>query len=54
VGLALIHDSKGIISSSDLMLTVQIIIAIIIGLLIQALVMASRIVDTKHQDFNLN
>jgi hypothetical protein len=54
VGLALIRDSKGIVSSSDLMLTVQIITAIVIGLLIQALIIASRVVNTKNQDFNLN
>jgi len=54
VGLAMIHDSKGIVSSSDLMMTVQIVTAIVIGLLIQALVIASRVVDTKNQDFNLN
>jgi hypothetical protein len=54
VGLALIHDSKGIISSSDLMLTVQIATALVIGLLIQALIIASRVVNTKNQDFTLN
>jgi hypothetical protein len=54
VGLDLIHDSQGIISISDLVLTIQIAIAIIIGTIVQALIFSSRIIDRKDQHFNLN
>lgn len=54
VGLALIHDSKSIISSSNILMTLQITIAIIIGLFIQALVMASKLASRDTGNFNLN
>lgn len=54
VGLELFNDSHGIVSASDLVLTIQITIAIIIGVLAEGLVLTSRMVDRKNERYNLN
>jgi hypothetical protein len=54
VGLDLINSSHGIVSTQDMVLTIQIALAIVIGVLIQGLVLSSRMVDRKDQHFNLN
>lgn len=54
VGEELIKDSKEIIASSNMMSSLQIILAIIIGAIIQALIFTSKIVNKKSRDFNLN
>jgi hypothetical protein len=54
VGLELIHNSRSIISNSNVLMTLQITVAIIIGLAIQALVMASKLVSKETGNFNLN
>lgn len=54
VGLDLIQNSKGIASSSDTLMTLQIVVALIIGLLIHALIAASKITQQKNENFNLN
>jgi hypothetical protein len=54
VGLDLIRNSKGIASSSDLLMTLQIAVVLVIGLLIHGLIAASRITGQKNERFNLN
>jgi hypothetical protein len=54
VGLSLIDDSKDVISSSQVVLTLQIAMAIVIGLLVQALILASKVVNIDNKNFNLN
>lgn len=54
VGLDLMNDSDGIISINDTVLTIQIAIAIIIGILIQALIFASKMANRKDPNYRLN
>jgi hypothetical protein len=54
VGLDLIQSSKGIASSSDTLMTLQITVALVIGLLIHALVAASKVTRRNNENFNLN
>ncbi|HYG21032.1 MAG TPA: MCP four helix bundle domain-containing protein [Ohtaekwangia sp.] len=54
VGLDLFNDSHGIVSTHDMVLTIQIAISIVIGVLIQGLVLSSRMIDRQDQHFNLN
>lgn len=54
VGLELIKDSRGVISSSNILMSLQIIITIIIGMCAQALVMASRMTNRTSSNVNLN
>lgn len=54
VGLDLVKESKVTISSSNLVLTLQIMTAIVFALLVQALIAASRIIKGKQEDFHLN
>lgn len=54
VGTDLFRDSKGMLSTSDLLLSLQIGLAIIIGILVQALIFASKMVNVKKEDFTMN
>jgi hypothetical protein len=54
VGLDILKESKSTISNSELMLTLQILTAIIIGLIIHALIVASRMINIENRDFHLN
>jgi hypothetical protein len=54
VGLDLIHTSKGIASSSDMLMSLQIAVAIVIGLLIHGLIAASNVTRRNNENFNLN
>ncbi len=54
VGHDLMDRSRGLFSSSSLLLTLQITMAIIIGIMIQGLVLSARTMDTKSQHLNLN
>ncbi|HYF68413.1 MAG TPA: MCP four helix bundle domain-containing protein [Ohtaekwangia sp.] len=54
VGLDLMNDSDGIISINDTVLTIQIAIAIVIGILIQALIFASKMANRKDPNYRLN
>lgn len=54
VGLDLMNDSDGIISINDTVLTIQIAIAIIIGILIQTLIFASKMANRKDPNYRLN
>ena len=54
VGQALLNNSHGIVSASDMVLTIQIILAIIIGLLTEALILASKMMDKRDPQFHLN
>jgi hypothetical protein len=53
-GLAMMHGSQDIASNSSILLTLQIAVAIFIGIMIQALIMASNTTNTKGQHYNLN
>jgi hypothetical protein len=53
-GNAIMHTSKGVLSNSDLILTLQICVAITIGLMVQALIVASKSISTKKQNFHMN
>ncbi len=52
VGAELMKDSRGIASSSTLLASIEIILAIVIGVMIQSLIFTSRMI--KHQPFHLN
>lgn len=55
VGQDILKSSAGIVSSNDLVLTIQIVLAIVIGLLAEGLILSSRMVNRKQdQKFNLN
>jgi hypothetical protein len=54
VGRDLMNSSHGIISSNDNLLTIQITIAIIIGLVVQGLILTSKMVNKKDPRFHLN
>jgi hypothetical protein len=53
-GLAMMHGSQDIASNSSLLLTLQIVVAIFIGIMIQALIMASNTTNTTGKHFHLN
>lgn len=53
-GLAMMHGSDGIASNSSMILTLQIAVAIVMGIFIQGLIVASRATTTKDQPFHLN
>lgn len=53
-GHAIMHTSKGVLSNSDLILTLQICVAITIGLMVQALIVASKSISTKKQNYHMN
>jgi hypothetical protein len=54
VGLSLIDNSKDIVSSSQVVLTLQIAMAVVIGLMVQALVLASKAINIDSNNFNMN
>jgi hypothetical protein len=54
VALDLIRHSKGIASSSDILMSLQITVVLIIGLLIHGLIASSSIANRKNKNFNLN
>ena len=54
VGTDLFRDSKGMLSTSDLLLSLQIALAVIIGILVQALIFASKMVNVENKDLNMN
>lgn len=54
VGKGIFEQSRSAISSSTLVLTLQIIAAIIIGLMVHALIIASRMANINANNFHLN
>jgi hypothetical protein len=53
-GHAIMSNSHGIASNSDLILTLQICLAIVIGLMVQALILASRTIGSQKQNYRMN
>ena len=54
VGSELLEDSKGIIAMSNFLSALQVVLAIVIGVIIMSLVSASKLVSSAKGDFNLN
>jgi hypothetical protein len=54
VGEQLTSDSRDIVSGTNLYSTLQIILAIIIGILIVSILFASNVVNIRNDNFNLN
>ena len=54
IGGELIKDSKGIVASSNLLSTLQIVLAIITGIIILILIFSSRMIKQTHKNFHLN
>lgn len=54
VGQDIFKTSHGIAFSSDLVLTIQIVLAILIGVLAHGVILSSRLVNRKQQNFHLN
>jgi hypothetical protein len=54
VGMDILKESKSTISNSDLMLTLQVITAIVIGLFVHGLIIASRVANLNDKNFHLN
>jgi hypothetical protein len=50
----LVKDSKGIVASSNLLSTLQIVLAIITGVIIIILIFSSRIVNQTNKSYHLN
>lgn len=50
----LVDNSKGILAKSDLLSTVQLCLAIVIGVMIMSLIAASKVSALRSGDFNLN
>jgi hypothetical protein len=54
VGGELIKDSKGIVASSNLLSTLQIVLAVITGVIIIILIFSSRIVNQTQKNYHWN
>jgi hypothetical protein len=54
VGMDILKESKSTVSSSDLVLTLQVITAIVIGLIVHGLILASRVANVTDKNFHLN
>ena len=54
IGKDLIDDSRLSIFSSELLLTIQILIVFVLGAFITSLLFASKVVGQKNEKFNLN
>lgn len=54
VGMDMLKESKTTISNSDLVLTLQVITAVILGLIVHGLILASRVADVSDKNFHLN
>jgi hypothetical protein len=54
VGQELIHDSEFMVSGSKIYSSMQIALAVLIGILIVAIVFTSNVVNIKNDKFNLN
>lgn len=54
VGMDILKESKMTISNSDLVLTLQVITAIVLGLLVHGLILASRTANVDKKNFHLN
>jgi len=54
VGMDILRESKSTVSNSDLVLTLQVITAIVIGLFVHGLILASRITRADNKNFHLN
>lgn len=54
VGHELVEGSRGIVASAQLLSTLQIAVAIVIGILLQALVFSSKSISVTEENANLN
>lgn len=54
VGKDLLKDSESMIMNTDTLSTLQIIIAIVIGVIIQGFIFSSKVVSVAKEKFNLN
>jgi len=54
VGNELMKDSEGILATSDMLSTLQMVLVIIIGIAVVSLITISKAVSVKHESFNLN
>lgn len=54
VGSELFKDSKSIVDSSHILSTLQIVIAVIIGMIVQVLVFSSKLINRSNDKYKLN
>ena len=54
VGGKLVSDTKGIVATSNFLSDLQLVLAIVIGAIITALVLSSKVINRPQERFNLN
>lgn len=54
VGTKLLNDTKGIVSTSNFLSSLQLILAIVIGLMILVLIFSSKIINRPQENFKWN
>jgi len=54
VGGKLVSDTKGIVATSNFLSDLQLVLAIVIGIMIAALVVSSKVISRPQGNFNLN
>ncbi|MFD2164428.1 MCP four helix bundle domain-containing protein [Paradesertivirga mongoliensis] len=54
VGSKLVNDTRGIVATSNFLSDLQIVLAIVIGAIITALVVSSKLISKPEANFNLN
>lgn len=54
VGSKLVNDTRGIVATSNFLSDLQIVLAIVIGAIITALIVSSKLISKPETNFNLN
>ncbi|WP_187270072.1 MCP four helix bundle domain-containing protein [Pontibacter qinzhouensis] len=54
VGKELVGDSQHIVSSTNILSSLEVGLVLVIGLIVQVLIVSSRMVNLKNKNFNLN